>query len=105
MSFQKHVLPNGLTIIGEISPSARSAAVGFFVKTGSRDETTPESGVSHFLEHMVFKRSEEHTSELQSRSELVCRLLLEKKKKKGEAITVRNKERIRGIADWLCIVN
>src|SRR5476649_262744 len=55
MSFHKHVLPNGLTIVGETSPSARSAAIGFFVKTGSRDETSPESGVSHFLEHMVFK--------------------------------------------------
>jgi predicted Zn-dependent peptidase len=55
MSFHKHVLANGLTIVGEISPSARSVAVGFFVKTGSRDEAPPESGVSHFLEHMVFK--------------------------------------------------
>src|SRR6267378_2855398 len=62
MSFYKHVLPNGLTIIGEISPSARSAAVGFFVKTGSRDETAPESGVSHFLEHMVFKGTPHRTA-------------------------------------------
>lgn len=62
MSFHKHVLPNGLTIVGEISPSARSAAVGFFVKTGSRDETPPESGVSHFLEHMVFKGTPHRTA-------------------------------------------
>jgi predicted Zn-dependent peptidase len=62
MSFNKHVLPNGLTIVGEISPSARSAAVGFFVKTGSRDETSPESGVSHFLEHMVFKGTPNRTA-------------------------------------------
>src|ERR1041385_1480983 len=55
MSFHKHVLPNGLTIVGEISPSARSVAVGFFVKTGSRDESPQESGVTHFLEHMIFK--------------------------------------------------
>src|SRR4029079_10255146 len=55
MSFHQHVLSNGLTIIGEMSPSARSVAVGFFVKTGARDETPAESGVSHFLEHMVFK--------------------------------------------------
>src|SRR5438309_1425833 len=53
--FHRHVLPNGLTIIGETTPSARSVALGFFVKTGSRDETNQESGVSHFLEHMVFK--------------------------------------------------
>jgi predicted Zn-dependent peptidase len=56
MSFHHHVLPNGLTLIGEVSPSARSVAVGFFVRTGSRDEAEPAvSGVSHFLEHMVFK--------------------------------------------------
>jgi predicted Zn-dependent peptidase len=62
MSFHKHVLPNGLTIIGEISPSARSAAVGFFVKTGSRDETPEVCGVSHFLEHMVFKGTPNRTA-------------------------------------------
>src|SRR6059058_5980089 len=55
MPFRQHTLPNGLTVIGETSPSARSAAVGFFVRTGSRDETPEVSGVSHFLEHMVFK--------------------------------------------------
>jgi predicted Zn-dependent peptidase len=62
MSFHHHVLPNGLTIVGETSPSARSAAVGFFVKTGSRDEAPPESGVSHFLEHMVFKGTPHRTA-------------------------------------------
>jgi predicted Zn-dependent peptidase len=55
MPFQHHTLPNGLTIIGETSPAAKSAAVGFFVRTGSRDETPDVAGVSHFLEHMVFK--------------------------------------------------
>ena len=55
MPFHSHKLPNGLQIIGESSPSARSAAVGFFVNTGSRDETPEVSGVSHFLEHMAFK--------------------------------------------------
>src|ERR1700738_4449044 len=62
MSFHKHVLANGLTIVGEISPSARSVAVGFFIKTGSRDETLAESGVSHFLEHMVFKGTPHRTA-------------------------------------------
>jgi predicted Zn-dependent peptidase len=55
MAFHHHVLGNGLTVIGESSPSARSVAVGFFVRTGARDETPEVSGVSHFLEHMVFK--------------------------------------------------
>src|SRR5262245_50173722 len=62
MSFHKHVLPNGLTIIGEISPSAKSVAIGFFVKTGSRDETPQESGVTHFLEHMIFKGTPNRTA-------------------------------------------
>src|SRR3989440_71617 len=62
MSFHKHVLANGLTIVGEISPSARSVAVGFFVKTGARDETPEVSGVSHFLEHMVFKGTPHRTA-------------------------------------------
>jgi predicted Zn-dependent peptidase len=48
-------LENGLQIIGETSPSARSVALGFFVRTGSRDETEKVSGVTHFLEHMIFK--------------------------------------------------
>src|SRR5262245_3160458 len=62
MSFHKHTLPNGLTIIGERSPSARSVACGFFVKTGSRDETIQECGVSHFLEHMMFKGTPRRTA-------------------------------------------
>jgi predicted Zn-dependent peptidase len=55
MSFHHHTLNNGLQVIGEISPSARSVALGFFVRTGARDETPEVSGVSHFLEHMIFK--------------------------------------------------
>jgi predicted Zn-dependent peptidase len=55
VTFHHHKLPNGLNIIGEVSPSARSASVGFFVRTGARDEKSDVSGVSHFLEHMVFK--------------------------------------------------
>lgn len=55
MAFHTHTLGNGLEIICETSPTARSAAVGFFVRTGSRDEIPGVAGVSHFLEHMVFK--------------------------------------------------
>ena len=55
MPFHHQLLPNGLQLIGETSPSARSTALGFFVRTGSRDETADVSGVTHFLEHMVFK--------------------------------------------------
>ena len=55
MEFKKEQLANGLNVIGEVNKSAKSAAVGFFVKTGSRDENNQINGVSHFLEHMLFK--------------------------------------------------
>ena len=55
MEFREQTLANGLEIIAECNPEAYSTALGFFVKTGSRDETDQISGVSHFLEHMVFK--------------------------------------------------
>jgi predicted Zn-dependent peptidase len=62
VSFQSHVFDNGLTLIGETSPSARSVAVGFFVRTGARDESGDISGVTHFLEHMVFKGTPHRTA-------------------------------------------
>src|SRR5699024_6662572 len=116
-----------MRIVLEPVPTVRSVTIGIWVLTGSRNETKETNGISHFLEHMLFKgtskrtakeiaeafdsiggqvnaftskeytcfyarvldsykeyaldiRSEEHTSELQSRFDLVCRLLLEKKK-------------------------
>ena len=62
MEFKQTTLPNGLTIVGEINPAAQSAAVGFFTRTGSRDETSEISGVSHFLEHMMFKGTDKLTA-------------------------------------------
>ncbi|HEX7003136.1 MAG TPA: pitrilysin family protein [Trueperaceae bacterium] len=56
-------LPNGLTVIGEHNPSAQSVAAGYFVNTGSRDEHDGISGVSHFLEHMMFKGTERRSAE------------------------------------------
>jgi predicted Zn-dependent peptidase len=58
MQFQHTTLSNGLVLVGEINPAAKSAAVGFFVRTGARDETPRINGVSHFLEHMLFKGTE-----------------------------------------------
>ena len=58
IQYHRDVLPNGLTLLAETDPSAATAAVGFFVRTGTRDERPEEMGVSHFLEHMVFKGSE-----------------------------------------------
>ena len=62
MQFHKTQLANGLQIVAESNPSARSVAVGFFVRTGSRDEAKEVSGVSHFLEHMVFKGTPRRTA-------------------------------------------
>ena len=62
MPFHTHRLPNGLQIIGETIPTARSVAVGFFVKAGSRDEISAEAGVSHYLEHMAFKGTPRRTA-------------------------------------------
>jgi predicted Zn-dependent peptidase len=55
VEFRSHTLPNGLEILAEVNDDAHSESVGFFVKTGSRDETDDVAGVSHFLEHMCFK--------------------------------------------------
>lgn len=55
VTYRETVLDNGLRVVGEISPGSHSAAVGFFVRTGARDEPTEVMGVSHFLEHMMFK--------------------------------------------------
>ncbi|MEL6497662.1 MAG: pitrilysin family protein [Planctomycetota bacterium] len=58
-TFHSHTLPNGLTVIAEPDRAAPSAAVGFFVKTGGRDEPSELMGVSHFLEHMMFKGTDD----------------------------------------------
>lgn len=63
MRFYQHRLANDLQVIAELNPHVQSVAAGFFVRTGSRDETPQVSGVSHFLEHMAFKGSEKYTAE------------------------------------------
>lgn len=63
MQFLSRVLDNGLEVVAECNPQAVSCAVGFFVKTGARDESDALSGVSHFLEHMVFKGTSKRSPE------------------------------------------
>jgi len=48
-------LASGIRVVTERIPSVRSVALGFWMRVGSRDETPAEAGVSHFLEHMLFK--------------------------------------------------
>ena len=47
--------PNGLTFVTEAMPHVRSVAIGVWLKRGSRHETPQQAGISHFIEHMVFK--------------------------------------------------
>ncbi|MFN0012298.1 MAG: M16 family metallopeptidase [Phycisphaerales bacterium] len=63
VAFRHHTLPNGLTIIAETDEAAMTAAAGFFVRTGARDEAGAIMGVSHFLEHMMFKGTPTRTSD------------------------------------------
>ncbi len=53
--YQKTVLPNGVRVVTEALPHFHSVSLGVWINTGSRDETNPENGLAHFLEHMAFK--------------------------------------------------
>jgi predicted Zn-dependent peptidase len=61
-TFRHTTLANGLKIAAEIDPRGYSASFGYFVRTGSRDETDIESGCSHFLEHMMFKGTQRRSA-------------------------------------------
>ena len=54
--------PNGVVVLSERLPGVRSAAVGVYVRTASAHEVTGQMGISHLLEHMVFKGTERRTS-------------------------------------------
>ena len=62
MSFDLMTMPNGLRVIGERIPHFRSASVGLWIGTGSQNEQHAEAGISHFLEHMVFKGTESRSA-------------------------------------------
>ncbi|MEM1053974.1 MAG: pitrilysin family protein [Bacteroidota bacterium] len=53
--FERTVLDSGVRVVTETIPSVRSIAVGAWVDAGSRDETPDENGITHFIEHLVFK--------------------------------------------------
>jgi len=70
--YKKTVLPNGLKIITETIPYVRSVSLGLWLDVGSRDETQSSLGISHFIEHMVFKGTRTRTpSEIASHLEAV----------------------------------
>lgn len=60
--YKKHVLENGLTIIGEEIPYVKSISLGIWINAGSRIEDENISGISHFIEHMLFKGTKNRTS-------------------------------------------
>ena len=62
-NIRRQVLPNGLTIITEQMQHIRSASIGIWLQTGSRDEDPEWNGISHFIEHMVFKGTTHRTAE------------------------------------------
>jgi predicted Zn-dependent peptidase len=55
-------LPSGVRVVSEHVPSVRSVALGFWVRTGSRDESSAQAGLSHFLEHLLFKGTDRFSS-------------------------------------------
>ena len=66
--YRKSVLPNGIRILTERMPHVRSVAVGVWVETGSRHETEARGGVSHLIEHLVFKGTATRSAEAIART-------------------------------------
>jgi len=62
-NIKRQVLPNGLSVITEEMKHIRSVSIGIWVKTGSRDEDKQWNGISHFVEHMVFKGTQHRSAE------------------------------------------
>ncbi len=60
--YQKTVLENGIKVITEEIPFLNSVSIGVWVMAGSRDEQTHENGISHFIEHLLFKGTEQRTA-------------------------------------------
>ncbi len=61
-NIQLTTLPNGVRVVSETVPHVQSVSVGMFVGIGSRDETDPVRGISHFIEHMMFKGTRKRTA-------------------------------------------
>src|SRR5215472_4019197 len=62
-NIRRQVLPNGLTVITEEMDHIRSVSIGIWIKTGSREEDKQWNGISHFVEHMVFKGTQHRSAE------------------------------------------
>ena len=62
MPFDLMTMPNGLRVVGERIPHFRSVSVGLWIGTGSQNEYPDEAGISHFIEHMVFKGTQRRSA-------------------------------------------
>jgi len=60
--YKKTTLDNGTVIVTETIPDVRSVTLGFWIGVGSRNETAEENGISHFIEHLLFKGTEHRTA-------------------------------------------
>src|SRR4051794_27429309 len=60
---QKTTLDNGVRVITEAMPHVRSVSVGIWIGSGSRRETPEQNGISHFIEHMLFKGTTSRSAE------------------------------------------
>src|SRR6185369_17268640 len=60
--FQKTVLDNGIRIVSHEMPDNRSVSLGIWVENGSRHESAPQNGISHFIEHLLFKGTERRSA-------------------------------------------
>ena len=60
---ERTALPNGVRVITERMRHVRSVSVGVYIGTGSREEEIHETGISHFVEHMVFKGTKNRSAE------------------------------------------
>jgi predicted Zn-dependent peptidase len=58
----KTLLNNGIRIVSKEMPHFHSVSMGVWVNAGARDESSSESGLSHFIEHMIFKGTEKRTA-------------------------------------------
>ncbi|HJV64544.1 MAG TPA: pitrilysin family protein [Geomonas sp.] len=65
ISCTKKVLPNGLRLVSVEMPHLHSAEIAIYVKAGGRNDTPGKAGISHFLEHMLFRGSREFASSLE----------------------------------------
>src|SRR5437870_4978202 len=65
---ERTVLKNGVRVITERMANVRSVSVGIWIGTGSREESPKQSGISHFIEHMVFKGTKNRSAEQIARS-------------------------------------